>query len=123
MAEQNSAIAPSASRSPWAKTAVNLRPVCRSCQPPVLMVTENGAAFDDVVTPAGEIADEPRRAYLEGHLAAAGDAIADGVPLGGYFAWSVMDNFEWAHGYSKRFGLYRVDSDAQRRTLKRSGRW
>ena len=60
---------------------------------------------------------------LEGHLAAAGDAIADGVPLRGYFAWSVIDNFEWAHGYSKRFGLYRLDYDTQRRTLKRSGDW
>jgi len=92
-------------------------------QPPVLMVTENGSAFDDVVTPSGEIADEPRRAYLASHLGAAGDAIAEGVPLHGYFAWSLMDNFEWAHGYSKRFGLYRVDYDTQRRTLKRSGDW
>jgi len=87
------------------------------------MVTENGAAFDDVVTASGEIDDEQRRAYLESHLAAAADAIADGIPLRGYFAWSLMDNFEWAHGYTKRFGLYRVDYDTQRRTLKRSGDW
>ena len=92
-------------------------------QPAVLMVTENGAAFDDVATPLGEIDDEPRRSYLERHLAAAAAAIADGVPLRGYFVWSLMDNFEWAHGYSKRFGLHRVDYDTQRRTLKRSGDW
>ena len=92
-------------------------------QPAVLMVTENGAAFDDAVTPLGEIDDEPRRSYLERHLAAAAAAIADGVPLRGYFVWSLMDNFEWAHGYSKRFGLYRVDYGTQRRTLKRSGDW
>jgi len=92
-------------------------------QPPVLMVTENGAAFDDVVSASGEIDDEPRRAYLASHLAAAADAIADGIPVRGYFAWSLMDNFEWSHGYAKRFGLYRVDYDIQRRTLKRSGEW
>lgn len=92
-------------------------------QPPVLMVTENGAAFPDVVRESGEVHDDERLDYLASHLAAVADAIADGVPLSGYFVWSLMDNFEWAHGYSKRFGLYRVDYETQRRTLKASGEW
>lgn len=91
--------------------------------PPALLVTENGAAFADIVTASGEVHDDDRRDYLAAHLAAAADAIADGVPLGGYFVWSLMDNFEWAHGYSKRFGLYRVEYETQARTLKASGEW
>jgi beta-glucosidase len=90
---------------------------------PLLMVTENGAAFPDAVTDQGEIHDADRRTYLANHLQATADAIQAGVPLAGYFAWSLMDNFEWAHGYGKRFGLYRVDYETQRRTLKVSGEW
>ncbi len=86
-----------------------LKRVATDYNPPEIYVTENGAAFEDVLTPEGEVHDERRIAYLRGHLAAAQHAIADGVPLKGYFLWSLMDNFEWAEGYSKRFGIHYVD--------------
>jgi beta-glucosidase len=86
-----------------------------------IFVTENGAAFDDPPTAAGDRIDDPRRtAYLAGHLRALARAIADGVDVAGYFAWSLLDNFEWAHGYAKRFGLLHVDYQTLARTLKRS---
>ncbi|WP_285757867.1 GH1 family beta-glucosidase [Nocardiopsis ansamitocini] len=87
-----------------------------------LYITENGAAFDDQVT-GDAVHDENRRAYLESHLRAAHAAIEAGVPLKGYFAWSLLDNFEWALGYDKRFGIVHVDYETQRRTVKDSGRW
>jgi beta-glucosidase len=86
-----------------------------------LYITENGSAWQDYVTPDGTVDDYERMDYLHGHLAALHQAIADGVDLRGYFAWSLMDNFEWAEGYSKRFGLTFVDFGTQRRILKRSG--
>jgi beta-glucosidase len=67
--------------------------------------------------------DEPRRSYLERHLDAAALAIEDGVPLVGYFAWSLLDNYEWALGYGTRFGIVHVDFETQMRTVKASGRW
>ncbi len=88
-----------------------------------VVVTENGAAFDDRVASDGAVHDEDRRAFLEGHLRACHQAITDGVDLRGYLAWSLMDNFEWAFGYSKRFGIVRVDYDTQQRTVKDSARW
>jgi beta-glucosidase len=88
-----------------------------------LYVTENGAAYPDRVGPDGHVDDPQRIAYLRGHLAAAARAIAAGVPLRGYFAWSLLDNFEWAHGYSKRFGLIYVDYPTQRRIPKESAHW
>jgi beta-glucosidase len=88
-----------------------------------LYITENGAACYDYVDPDGAVEDPERIAYLHGHLDACRRAIADGVPLRGYFAWSLMDNFEWAHGYSKRFGLVFVDYGTQRRIPKRSAAW
>jgi beta-glucosidase len=88
-----------------------------------LVITENGAAFDDQVAADGAVHDEDRRSFLEGHLRACHQAIADGVDLRGYLAWSLMDNFEWGFGYSKRFGIVHVDYDTQRRTLKDSARW
>lgn len=92
----------------------------RDYAPSRILVTENGAAFDDVVDVGGEVHDERRVEYLRGHLAALREAIADGVPVGGYFAWSLLDNWEWAEGFEKRFGLYRVDFRTQRRTPKDS---
>ncbi|MEV0729871.1 GH1 family beta-glucosidase [Polymorphospora sp. NPDC050346] len=86
-------------------------------------VTENGAAFPDEVGPDGRVADPDRVAYLRAHLAAAHEAIAAGVDLRGYFVWSLLDNFEWAYGYSKRFGIVHVDYDTQVRTLKDSAHW
>lgn len=89
--------------------------------PPVpLYITENGAAYADGPDASGRIDDPRRAAYLRGHLAACARAIADGVPLAGYFHWSLLDNFEWAHGYTKRFGLVWVDLATQARTPKAS---
>ncbi|MFD7290646.1 GH1 family beta-glucosidase [Streptomyces sp. NPDC059863] len=84
-------------------------------------VTENGAAFPDTVAPDGTVDDPERARYLDEHLAACARAVAKGAPLAGYFAWSLMDNFEWAYGYDKRFGLVHVDYETQRRTIKGSG--
>ncbi|MEW2316157.1 GH1 family beta-glucosidase [Streptomyces bauhiniae] len=87
-----------------------------------IYVTENGSSFPDRVGPDGAVDDPERRAYLESHLAACASAVAKGAPLAGYFAWSLMDNFEWAYGYDKRFGLFHVDYATQARTIKASGR-
>ena len=86
-----------------------------------LYVTENGAAYDDVVAADGAVHDVERTEFLSSHLGAILDAIDEGVPVLGYFYWSLMDNFEWAWGYDKRFGLVRVDYDTQERTVKDSG--
>lgn len=88
-----------------------------------LMVTENGAAFDDVVGPDGTIDDTERTDYLRRHFLAARDALDRGVDLRGYFVWSLLDNFEWSFGYSKRFGIVRVNFDTLHRTLKASAHW
>ncbi|QYA98373.1 beta-glucosidase [Streptomyces anulatus] len=87
-----------------------------------IYVTENGSAYEDVVAADGSVHDPERVRYLEEHLAACARAVAKGAPLAGYFAWSLMDNFEWAYGYDKRFGLVHVDYATQRRTVKSSGR-
>lgn len=89
---------------------------------PPLLITENGAAYQDTVV-NGDIHDEDRRAYIESHMRAVADAIERGVDIRGYFVWSLLDNFEWALGYSKRFGLYYVDYPTQTRILKHSGLW
>ena len=86
-----------------------------------LYITENGSAYPDVVGPDGTVDDPERTAYLDQHLAACASAVRKGVPLAGYFAWSLLDNFEWAYGYDKRFGLVHVDYATQRRTIKGSG--
>ncbi|MFI6265329.1 GH1 family beta-glucosidase [Micromonospora sp. NPDC051006] len=86
-----------------------------------IYVTENGSAWRDEVGPAGEVEDKRRTEYLELHLEACAAAAARGVPVDGYFAWSLLDNFEWAYGYDKRFGLVYVDYLTQRRTIKASG--
>jgi beta-glucosidase len=89
---------------------------------PPLFITENGAAYRDTVVQGG-VKDEERRAYIESHVQALADAIQAGVDVRGYFVWSLLDNFEWASGYTKRFGVYYVDYETQARTLKRSGDW
>lgn len=88
-----------------------------------LYITENGAAYPDAVDPDGNIDDEERRAYIERHIEACADAIGRGLPLQGYFVWTLLDNFEWAWGFSRRFGLTYVDYPTQVRTLKKSGHW
>ena len=89
---------------------------------PPLYITENGAAYRDTLV-EGAVKDEERRAYIESHVSAVADAIDQGVDVRGYFLWSLLDNFEWASGYTKRFGIYYVDYATQARTLKHSGFW
>ncbi|MFD1830747.1 GH1 family beta-glucosidase [Streptomyces desertarenae] len=88
-----------------------------------MVITENGAAFDDTVAGDGAVHDADRTAYLADHIRAVAAARAAGADVRGYFAWSLMDNFEWAYGYAKRFGLVHVDYATQRRTVKDSGLW
>ncbi len=90
---------------------------------PKIYVTENGASFTDAITADGKVHDERRVAYLREHMAQAYRAMREGVPLRGYFAWSTLDNFEWAYGYSRRFGIIYVDYKTQKRTIKDSGRF
>jgi beta-glucosidase len=96
--------------------------VHRDYAPREMFVTENGAAYDDIVD--NDIVDDPTRvSFLSRHFLAAAEAIGDGVPLRGYFIWTLMDNFEWAHGTSKRFGIVHTDYRTQRRRIKSSGHW
>ncbi len=88
-----------------------------------IYVTENGASYDDYADPNGSVNDWPRVEYFSGYLAAAAEAIREGVNLQGYYAWSFLDNFEWAEGYSKRFGLVYVDYPTQKRIPKQSALW
>lgn len=88
-----------------------------------LLVSENGAAYEDVVTDDGRVHDIERTAYLHAHLSELARVIDDGVDVRGYLLWSLLDNFEWAHGYGKRFGIVRVDYDTLARTPKDSARW
>ena len=84
-----------------------------------IYITENGMANDDVLS-EGQIADTARSQYFDSHLAEIVSAISNGVDVKGYFAWSLLDNYEWAFGYDKRFGLVHVDFESQRRTPKQS---
>jgi beta-glucosidase len=88
-----------------------------------LYVTENGAAFYDPPSSESLVDDPLRVRYLQDHIRAAQRARARGVDLKGYFVWSLLDNYEWAHGYSKRFGIVHVDFQTQKRTIKASGRF
>jgi len=85
-----------------------------------IVITENGAAFADVVTEDGRIHDAGRVAFLQAHLEKVVEARAEGIPVSGYFAWSLMDNFEWSEGYTLRYGLIHVDFESQKRTPKDS---
>lgn len=97
--------------------------VNRDYGPRRIYITENGAAYSDGPDDNGHIPDTRRIDYLQSHFAAAHRAIADGVPLHGYFIWSLLDNFEWAHGYDRRFGLYWVDFETRQRLPKDSAFW
>ncbi|HEY0538079.1 MAG TPA: GH1 family beta-glucosidase [Actinoallomurus sp.] len=88
-----------------------------------LMITENGAAFDDRLDADGRVRDQRRIDYLRDHLAAVGQAMKEGADVRGYFVWSLLDNYEWAYGYSKRFGIVHVDYETQARTWKDSAHW
>jgi len=91
--------------------------------PPAIAITENGAAYPERSRNGEPARDARRVAYLRDHLVSASRAIDAGVPLRAYFAWSLMDNFEWAEGFTKRFGLYEVDYDTQRRIARDSASW
>lgn len=91
--------------------------------PPAIYVTENGAAFNDSPDASRRVEDEDRRSFLRDYISECHRALEAGVPLRGYFAWSLLDNFEWAWGFSKRFGIVRVNYETQARTIKRSGEW
>ena len=90
---------------------------------PPIYITENGCAYDDKVGADGEVHDDDRVAYLDTHLRAVAQAVDEGVDVAGYYTWSMLDNFEWAEGYTKRFGLVHVDYDTQQRTPKDSFAW
>lgn len=90
---------------------------------PTIYITENGAAYDDVVADDGVVHDEKRREFIELHARAIHDAIERGVDIGGYFVWTLLDNFEWAWGYTQRFGIVHVDLATQVRTPKDSALW
>lgn len=88
-------------------------------KPKEIFITENGSAWNDLIIDE-KIKDSERIEYLQSHLDAILDAKSKGVPINGYFAWSLLDNFEWAYGYEKRFGLFYVDYQTQKRTPKES---
>ena len=92
-------------------------------RPPKLYVTENGASFGNGPDAAGRVADTRRLNYLRDHFSAARQAMNNGVPLAGYFVWSLMDNFEWAEGYRQRFGIVWVNYETQQRIPKDSALW
>ena len=96
--------------------------IARDYEIPII-ITENGSAYEDPAPTGGVVADPQRLAYLRDHLEAVARAAAGGVDVRGYFAWSLLDNFEWEHGYDKRFGIVHVDYESQRRTPKQSALW
>ncbi len=101
---------------------VGLRDRYGAALPPIT-ITENGCSVTDEVAPDGTVHDQPRIDYLAGHLDALAAAVAEGVDVRGYFTWSLLDNYEWAEGFSQRFGLVHVDFETQRRTPKASYTW
>ena len=106
-------------QNPGAHRQILLRSAHESGLP--VYITENGSAWADTVSADGAVHDPERTAYLHSHLQAVREAIDEGADIRGYFAWSLMDNFEWAFGYDKRFGIVHVDYDSQVRTIKDSG--
>jgi beta-glucosidase len=100
--------------------------ICRAYftyKPPEIIITENGASYSDGPDGTGTVHDQRRVAYLQAHLEAVGKAIQAGVPVTGYYVWSLLDNFEWAYGYAQRFGLVYVDYETQKRFPKESAYW
>jgi beta-glucosidase len=97
--------------------------VNRDYAPRAIYITENGAAFGDVLGHDGRVHDPERTAYLQSYIAAVSRAMRDGAPVKGYFVWSLLDNFEWAHGFSKRFGIVYVDYPTLERVPKDSFYW
>ncbi|HEX4649169.1 MAG TPA: GH1 family beta-glucosidase [Steroidobacteraceae bacterium] len=100
-----------------------LERVARDYRPSELYITENGSSYHDLVDSDGAVHDPKRRDYLVRHVTALREAITRGIPVRGYFAWTLLDNFEWAEGYTHRFGLHYVDFATQSRRTKLSGTW
>jgi len=100
-----------------------LERINREYHPKQLMVTENGASYADGPDEHGKIHDQRRIEYLQSHLQVVWQAIQAGIPVTGYLQWSLMDNFEWARGYSQRFGAIYIDYETQKRTIKDSAYW
>jgi beta-glucosidase len=92
-------------------------------KPTEIIISENGASYSDGPDASGKVHDQKRIDYLREHLLAVWQAIESGIPVTGYYAWSLMDNFEWSLGYSQRFGIVHVDYTTQKRTLKDSALW
>jgi beta-glucosidase len=114
--------------SPWIAVGPEVmywavRNVCDLWHPRTIYITENGCSADDVVTASGQIEDTDRVMYLRNHLSQLQRATGEGLPVKGYFLWSLLDNFEWADGYSKRFGIHYVDFKTEKRTPKLSAQW
>jgi len=97
--------------------------VNRDYHPNQLMVTENGASYSDGPDETGRVHDQRRIDYLESHIGQIWQAVFSGIPVSGYLVWSLLDNFEWARGYSQRFGIVHVDYETQKRTIKDSAYW
>jgi beta-glucosidase len=100
-----------------------VRNVSTLWKPQEIYITENGCSSDDVLTPDGQVNDTDRVMYLRNHLTHLQRAAAEGYPVKGYFLWSLLDNYEWADGYSKRFGIHYVDFKTEKRTPKLSAEW
>jgi beta-glucosidase len=114
--------------SPWIAVGPEVmywavRNVCELWHPRAIYITENGCSADDVVIADGRIEDTDRVMYLRNHLTHLHRASTEGFPVKGYFLWSLLDNFEWADGYSKRFGIHYVDFKTEKRTAKLSAEW
>jgi beta-glucosidase/6-phospho-beta-glucosidase/beta-galactosidase len=105
------------------KVTAPLEQVKNDYKLPPIYIAENGASFPDVVGADGKIHDERRLDYLKNHFIQTRLAMQDGVDVRGYFVWSLMDNFKWGHGYTKRFGVIRVDYETQKGAVKDSGEW
>lgn len=114
--------------SPWLNIGPEciywaVRNVCDLWHPEAMYITENGASSDDVLTPQGRVEDIDRLMYLRNYVTQLHRAAAEGYPIKGYFLWSLLDNFEWADGYSKRFGIHYVDYATLKRYPKLSAEW
>ncbi len=114
--------------SPWIVlgpecTYWTVRNVTDLWKPRGIFITENGCSSDDMLTAAGRVEDIDRVMYLRNHITNVHRAASEGYPIKGYFLWSLLDNFEWADGYSKRFGIHYVDFKTQKRTPKLSAEW
>lgn len=114
--------------SPWIALGPEVmywavRNICDLWHPRAVYITENGCSAADVMTATGQIEDTDRVMYLRNHLTHLHRAVAEGFPVKGYFVWSLLDNFEWADGYSKRFGIHYVDFETEKRTPKLSAAW